>query len=44
MAHLELRLLGPLQVLLNGKAVTSFASNKVRALLAYLAGAFGMSL
>lgn len=38
MALLELRLLGPMQVHREGKAVAGFASNKVRALLAYLAG------
>ena len=37
MAHLSLSLLGPFQVTLDGQPVTSFKSNKVRALLAYLA-------
>ena len=37
MAHLSLSLLGPLQVTLDGQPVTGFKSNKVRALLAYLA-------
>jgi len=37
MAHLSLSLLGPLQVTLTGEPVTSFESDKVRALLAYLA-------
>ena len=37
MAHLEIRLLGPFQVLINGENVTGFDSDKVRALLAYLA-------
>lgn len=37
MARLSLRLLGPLQVILDGQSITSFESNKVRALLAYLA-------
>jgi hypothetical protein len=37
MAHLSLSLLGPFQVTLDGQAVTGFKSNKVRALLAYLA-------
>jgi DNA-binding SARP family transcriptional activator/energy-coupling factor transporter ATP-binding protein EcfA2 len=37
MAHLSLSLLGPFQVTLAGEPVTSFESNKVRALLAYLA-------
>ena len=36
MAHLSLSLLGPFQVTLAGEPVTSFESNKVRALLAYL--------
>jgi len=36
MAHLSLSLLGPFQVTLDGEPVTSFESNKVRALLAYL--------
>jgi len=37
MAHLSLSLLGPFQVALDGQPVTGFKSNKVRALLAYLA-------
>ncbi|MGD9146963.1 MAG: alpha/beta hydrolase, partial [Anaerolineae bacterium] len=37
MARLSICLLGPLQVTLDGKPVTSFESDKVRALLAYLA-------
>ncbi len=37
MAHLSLSLLGPFQVMLGGRPVTGFKSNKVRALLAYLA-------
>jgi len=37
MAKLSLSLLGPFQMTLNGRRVTSFKSNKVRALLAYLA-------
>ncbi|MEW6232674.1 MAG: BTAD domain-containing putative transcriptional regulator [Chloroflexota bacterium] len=37
MPHLSLSLLGPFQVTLEGQPVTGFKSNKVRALLAYLA-------
>ena len=37
MARLDLSLLGPLDVSLAGEPVTAFVSNKVRALLAYLA-------
>jgi DNA-binding SARP family transcriptional activator/predicted ATPase len=37
MPHLSLSLLGPFQVTLDGQPVTDFKSNKVRALLAYLA-------
>jgi DNA-binding SARP family transcriptional activator len=37
MAHLSLSLLGAFQVTLDGQPVTGFKSNKVRALLAYLA-------
>ncbi len=37
MARLTLTFLGPMEVTLDGKRVTGFASNKVRALLAYLA-------
>lgn len=37
MAHLSLSLLGPFQVTLDGAPVTAFESDKVRALLAYLA-------
>jgi DNA-binding SARP family transcriptional activator/predicted ATPase len=37
MPHLSLSLLGPFQVTLDGQPVTGFKSNKVRALLAYLA-------
>jgi len=36
MAHLSLCLLGPLQITLTGEPVTSFESDKVRALLVYL--------
>ncbi|MEJ2208076.1 MAG: tetratricopeptide repeat protein [Anaerolineae bacterium] len=39
MAHLSLGLLGPVQVALDGEPVTDFESEKVRALLAYLAAA-----
>ena len=38
---LELSLLGPFQVLLDGKILDAFAYNKVRALLAYLAAESG---
>ncbi len=37
MAHLSLSLLGPFQAALDGNPVTAFESDKVRALLAYLA-------
>jgi WD40 repeat protein/DNA-binding SARP family transcriptional activator len=37
MAFLSIALLGPFQVMLDGKAVSGFKSDKVRALLAYLA-------
>jgi DNA-binding SARP family transcriptional activator len=37
MAHLSLSLLGSLEVTMDGEPVTGFESNKVRALLAYLA-------
>src|SRR4030066_92077 len=37
MAHLSLSMLGPFQATLDGRPVTGFESNKVRALLAYLA-------
>ena len=37
MARLELRLLGPFQAILEQQPITTFESNKVRALLAYLA-------
>jgi predicted ATPase/DNA-binding SARP family transcriptional activator len=37
MARLSLALLGPLQVMLDGAPITTFESDKVRALLAYLA-------
>ncbi len=37
MARLTMRLLGPLEVTLDGEPVTGFESDKVRALLAYLA-------
>jgi DNA-binding SARP family transcriptional activator len=37
MAGLSLALLGPMQVLLHGAPVTGFESDKVRALLAYVA-------
>ncbi|MGD2179027.1 MAG: BTAD domain-containing putative transcriptional regulator, partial [Anaerolineae bacterium] len=37
MAHLAIRVLGPFQVHLDGEPVSGFASDKVRALLAYLA-------
>jgi DNA-binding SARP family transcriptional activator/predicted ATPase len=36
-AHLAVRLLGPLQVTLDGEPITGLESDKVRALLAYLA-------
>ena len=36
MTHLSISLLGPFQVTLDGQPVTSFKSDKVRALLAYL--------
>jgi len=37
MARLQISLLGPFQAALDGKPVTGFESNKVRALLTYLA-------
>jgi DNA-binding SARP family transcriptional activator len=37
MAHLSLSLLGPFQATLDGQPIAGFKSNKVRALLAYLA-------
>ncbi len=37
MTHLSVRLLGPLLVTLDGQAITGFETEKVRALLAYLA-------
>jgi len=37
MAHLTISLLGPLQVILDGEPVTAFESDKVRALLVFLA-------
>ena len=37
MAHLAISLLGPLQVILDGEPVTEFESDKVRALLVFLA-------
>lgn len=37
MARLEIRLLGPFEVTLDGEAVTDFETNSARALLAYLA-------
>ncbi|MBN1977551.1 MAG: tetratricopeptide repeat protein [Anaerolineae bacterium] len=37
MAHLSISLLGTLRITLDGKPVTDFATDKVRALLAYLA-------
>jgi DNA-binding SARP family transcriptional activator/Leucine-rich repeat (LRR) protein len=37
MAHLTISLLGPFRVTLDGESVTTFESDKVRALLAYLA-------
>ena len=37
MAQLRISLLGPIQVMVSGTPVTGFKSNKVRALLAYLA-------
>ena len=37
MARLSIRLLGPFEVALDGEPVTGFVSDKVRALLAYLA-------
>ena len=37
MARLSIRLLGPFQAALDEQSVTAFESDKVRALLAYLA-------
>jgi len=37
MTHLSIRLLGPFQVEVNGQPTTNFASDRVRALLTYLA-------
>lgn len=37
MADLEIRLLGPFEVILHGEKVTEFESDSARALLAYLA-------
>jgi predicted ATPase/DNA-binding SARP family transcriptional activator/tetratricopeptide (TPR) repeat protein len=37
MTHLEISLLGPFHVTLDGKPITDFATDKARALLAYLA-------
>jgi len=37
MSHLSISLLGPFQATLDGQPITGFKSNKVRALLAYLA-------
>jgi DNA-binding SARP family transcriptional activator len=37
LAHLEIKLLGPFQVLIKGESAVGFDSDKVRALLAYLA-------
>ena len=37
MAHLEIQLLGTIQVILDGNPLTGFATDKARALLAYLA-------
>ncbi len=37
MVHLSLTLMGPFEALLDGQTITGFQSNKVRALLAYLA-------
>jgi DNA-binding SARP family transcriptional activator len=37
MAHIHVRLLGPLSVMVDGQPLTQFYSDKVRALLAYLA-------
>ena len=37
MPHLSIRLLGPIQVTLDGEPVTDFTTDKVRALLAFLA-------
>jgi len=37
MTHLSLSFMGPLQVVLDGRPCAGFKSNKVRALLAYLA-------
>ena len=37
MSHLELHVLGPFQAALDGEPITTFESDKVRALLAYLA-------
>jgi DNA-binding SARP family transcriptional activator len=41
MVRLTIRLLGPLEIALSGKSVTGFDSEKVRALLAYLAAEAG---
>jgi DNA-binding SARP family transcriptional activator len=37
MAHLSIALLGPFQACLDGQPITTFKSDKARALLAYLA-------
>ncbi len=37
MVHLSLILMGPFEALLDGQEITAFQSNKVRALLAFLA-------
>ena len=36
MSRLKMTLLGPFQVILGGTLISSFKSNKIRALLAYL--------
>jgi hypothetical protein len=41
MARLTIRLLGPVQIVLGGKSVTGFDSEKARALLVYLAAEAG---
>jgi len=37
MSDLQIRLLGTFQILQNGRSLTTFLTNKIRALLAYLA-------
>ena len=43
MGRIAIKLLGPFEVFLDGEPVTSFESDKVRALLAYLASEVGQS-